>query len=865
MPRSSRTQADRKRAAQHELENKFTQASKAVSSGEIKCMKKAARTFGVPYHTFHRRHKQLAMPRYKAHQKQQLLTAAQEETVCHWAQFHGLTGHPLSKASLKAKVLELSQILQDRAKRTGVKKGPNKNWLDAFLLRNPSIKLGRPTGLDPKRSTMFNRATVDHHFKLLDDFLRTEGIPWENIYNMDEKGIQLGGGRRCDNTKYLYSRSQKARVKIQNADLELVTIIECVCADGNSLKPGFVFSGVEFCPEWFEEDDILVATSDNGWTSDFIGVEWFEKIFVPQAKARNVSGQPILLIYDGHRSHETIQLRQAAEKHGIHLFCLPPHTTHRLQPLDVGVFGPLQRAWQKQCEEFLEERGEGIQKREVIREYMKARGCSFKETTILQAWKKSGIRPINPNIFTEEDYAPSYETSTISHVPASYPKRLPNAPDDGIDMSSDDPTYDPHDAGDGNETDLESITDIDIEIDGPESSDSESNAGGSNNDNSPDAIITPSITSSNSPAQSTPMVSRSSSHTLTGPPVAGPSSFPGSYNTRMSEREPSISPAMVSHQYVHHKTRSASRSLRSRTSTPAPKSIAEQLAEAQEKIRQLEEENQDLQNLKDAAETHCFFASKMLESTQRKLNAKTTKTGKTTKKLHTTSRILTSEEGRAELRRLEAEKQEKDQQAETARLKKTEEENVRRRRRAEQEMLGNWSGPLKSLKRDELHDLAISLDLSDKGNMSAVRDRIEGHFSSHSHLKTSTRYKKLFETSSRDARGQKRRMVDDDNSRSIAEPSNQRQRLNDSTDASGSTHPISHNAGHIPYPPQPSTPYISTTHPPQYFSPFEYQGLRPASARPMDFGSMGMRNPQVQAEYNNISYQSMYQPPFSGY
>ncbi|KAH7917211.1 hypothetical protein BV22DRAFT_998363, partial [Leucogyrophana mollusca] len=56
---------------------------------------------------------------------------------------------------------------------------------------------------------------------------------------------------------------------------------------------------------------------------------------------------------------------------------------------------------------------------------MKARDCDFKETTILQAWRKCGIWPLNPNIFTEEDYALSYKTSTTAHVPASFPKELP--------------------------------------------------------------------------------------------------------------------------------------------------------------------------------------------------------------------------------------------------------------------------------------------------------------------------------------------------------------------------------------------------------------------------------------------------------
>ncbi|KIM59046.1 hypothetical protein SCLCIDRAFT_94999, partial [Scleroderma citrinum Foug A] len=84
--------------------------------------------------------------------------------------------------------------------------------------------------------------------------------------------------------------------KFRSDNLELVTIIECVCADGTSLKPGFVFSGKQFHPEWFQTDPkICVSTSPNGWTDDFLGGEWFKKSFILQATARNASGKPILL------------------------------------------------------------------------------------------------------------------------------------------------------------------------------------------------------------------------------------------------------------------------------------------------------------------------------------------------------------------------------------------------------------------------------------------------------------------------------------------------------------------------------------------------------------------------------------------
>ena len=82
--------------------------------------------------------------------------------------------------------------------------------------------------------------------------------------------------------------------------------------------------------------------SPNGWTDDFIGSEWFEKSFIPQATIQNTSRMPILLPVDGHHSHESLKIIDLAIKHNIIILCLLPHTTHKLQPLDVGVFGPFQ-------------------------------------------------------------------------------------------------------------------------------------------------------------------------------------------------------------------------------------------------------------------------------------------------------------------------------------------------------------------------------------------------------------------------------------------------------------------------------------------------------------------------------------------
>ena len=66
--------------------------------------------------------------------------------------------------------------------------------------------------------------------------------------------------------------------------------------------------------------------------------EWFDEIFLKHANS--IEG-PKVLIFDGHRSHITLNIVESARNNNIHIILLPPHTTHVLQPLDVAVFKPV--------------------------------------------------------------------------------------------------------------------------------------------------------------------------------------------------------------------------------------------------------------------------------------------------------------------------------------------------------------------------------------------------------------------------------------------------------------------------------------------------------------------------------------------
>jgi len=67
-------------------------------------------------------------------------------------------------------------------------------------------------------------------------------IPPEHHWNMDEKGNQMGGGRKNSGTKFILSAEDSDQYRVHSDNLELVTIIECISAAGAKMPPWFVLS-----------------------------------------------------------------------------------------------------------------------------------------------------------------------------------------------------------------------------------------------------------------------------------------------------------------------------------------------------------------------------------------------------------------------------------------------------------------------------------------------------------------------------------------------------------------------------------------------------------------------------------------------
>lgn len=98
-------------------------------------------------------------------------------------------------------------------------------------------------------------------------------------------------------------------------NLELVTVMECISAAGAICPPLFILSDSPLSDTRTVTGLGSVSTFLNGWTNRALTLDWFIKVFIPFATSCCVNDKPIVLTLDGHDSHETLKMQQAA-------FCL---------------------------------------------------------------------------------------------------------------------------------------------------------------------------------------------------------------------------------------------------------------------------------------------------------------------------------------------------------------------------------------------------------------------------------------------------------------------------------------------------------------------------------------------------------------
>ena len=143
---------------------------------------------------------------------------------------------------------------------------------------------------------------------------------------------------------YVGSGSRNVYQLQKNCGKISYTVLFCCNALGEQFPPLVVYKGFKLQNTWTTggPPGCKYTTSESGYMHHANFESWFIDTFCEHTRLLE---KPLLLIFDGHNSHLTYPTQNAAKLNKIVIVCLPPHTSHALQPLDVAVFRPLKNAW----------------------------------------------------------------------------------------------------------------------------------------------------------------------------------------------------------------------------------------------------------------------------------------------------------------------------------------------------------------------------------------------------------------------------------------------------------------------------------------------------------------------------------------
>lgn len=228
-----------------------------------------------------------------------------------------------------------------------------KNWLTRFLKRNSNkLSFRKPTGTSHAKAKSFNKAEVSKFFNTLEELHSKHKFTADRIFNVDETGLTIVQNRMPE-VVGLKGEKKKQIGALTSAERgSLVTVIPCMSASGTFVPPLVIFPRKNMNAQLVNgaPPGSVGVYHPSGWVQLNIFTKWMEHFvsFVKPSK-----DAPTLLVLDGHAAHkQNLDVIRIARENNIHILCLPPHATHKIQPLDKTFMGPLKQHYSEEIRVF---------------------------------------------------------------------------------------------------------------------------------------------------------------------------------------------------------------------------------------------------------------------------------------------------------------------------------------------------------------------------------------------------------------------------------------------------------------------------------------------------------------------------------
>lgn len=241
------------------------------------------------------------------------------------------------------------------------------------------------------------------------------------LFNVDETGITIVQHKT---SKVVGLKGKRQVASLSSAERgALITVVTCMSASGQYVPPMLVFPRKNMKAELMDGAPAgsIAACHVSGWIQCESFTKWLEHFISIVKPSRE---DPVVLIVDGHYSHtRNISVIDKARDNGVIIVCLPPHSTHKLQPLDVGFMGPLKTYYAQAVEAWLKSHpGRTLTHYQVASVLSTAYARAATIENAVNAFRKTGIFPFQPTIFTDD----AFGSDTILQPACRSPAPTPN-------------------------------------------------------------------------------------------------------------------------------------------------------------------------------------------------------------------------------------------------------------------------------------------------------------------------------------------------------------------------------------------------------------------------------------------------------
>ncbi|KAG5881881.1 hypothetical protein JTB14_008694 [Gonioctena quinquepunctata] len=275
------------------------------------------------------------------------------------------------------------------------------------------MSLRKPEDTSIAKSFNFDESAVYEFYANYEIILARQNFTPDRILNFDETGITTV----LNTLKVLAEKKQRQVGQLVSAERdELATFCGIITATGNSVPPIYIFPRFHYKDHFLKgapEGSLGLAT-ESGWMNADLFINASQHLMKHTSCSKK---KPVSLLCDNHESHIIVEAINFSRDNGIVYLSFPPHTSHKLQPLDVNVFGPFEGKLKTAFNDWhVANAGKTITICQIAELSKLAIYESFTLKNIVHGFAKPGIWPFNKLAFGDEDFAPCEVTSRLQIV-----------------------------------------------------------------------------------------------------------------------------------------------------------------------------------------------------------------------------------------------------------------------------------------------------------------------------------------------------------------------------------------------------------------------------------------------------------------